>query len=398
MAKSNSIHGNAVVGQSGGPTCVINQSLVGVIEQFTASARGKLFGMRHGVAGLSKEDLVDLTRVPKTRLAGIAQTPSAALGSSRDKPDVDYCQRLFEVCRKRDIRYFFYIGGNDSADTARIVNEVAASNNYPLHVFHIPKTIDNDLRVNDHTPGYGSAAKWVASAFIGDDMDNRSLPGVKINVVMGRNAGFLTAASVLARVARNSGPHLVYVPEVDFSEAQFVADVQATVDRIGRCVVAVSEGVHRAGECALAGELDKNAPIDAHGNKLLSGGALGDHLVRLVKGAIHAGRVRSDTFGYLQRCFPGVVSKTDAAEARKAAQTAVKLALRGEPSGSVAIIRTGNRPYKVAFERTELANVARKTKHLDLKYVNKAGNNILDSFKDYVAPLAGELPKIELLV
>ena len=389
--------GNAVVGQSGGPTCVINQSLVGVIEAFTASAKGKLFGMRHGVSGLEKNDLLDLTRIPKTKLAALANTPSAALGSSRDKPDETYCRRLFEVCRHRDIRYFFYIGGNDSADTARIVNEVAAAAGYELHVFHIPKTIDNDLLVNDHTPGYGTAARWVASAFIGDDMDNRSLPGVKIDVIMGRNAGFLTAASVLARQHADSGPHLIYVPETDFFDDRFVADVQKVVAKLGRCVVAVSEGIRRPGEGPLAAQLDKNAPVDSHGNKLLAGGALGDYLARLVKAAMPKGRVRSDTFGYLQRCFPGVVSKTDATEARKVAATAVKLALAGEPAGSVAIVRVSDKPYRVRYELTGLSNVARHTKHLDPAYITHGGNNIADSFKAYVAPLAGLPPQVALL-
>ncbi len=396
MAK---LKGNAVVGQSGGPTCVINQSLVGVIEQFVRDGgRGKLFGMRHGVSGLEKERLIDLSGLNGEKLSAVAGTPSAALGSSRDKPDAAYCRRLYEVCRKNDIRFFFYIGGNDSADTARIVSEVSAEAGYEMHVFHIPKTIDNDLLVNDHTPGYGSAAKFVASAFLGDDLDNRSLPGVKINVVMGRNAGFLTAASVLARVRPDSGPHLVYVPEADFDEQRYVADVEATVGRLGRCVVAVSEGIHRAGEEPLAAVLDRNAPVDSHGNKLLTGGALGDHLARLIKEKLPKARVRSDTFGYLQRCFPGVVSQSDAAEARKAGQTAARLALEGRPGGSIAIIRTSDEPYAVRYELTELANVARKTRHLDRSFVNEAGNNVLDSFRDYVAPLAGELPRVELLV
>jgi 6-phosphofructokinase 1 len=230
-------------------------------------------------------------------------------------------------------------------------------------------------------------------------MDNRSLPGVKIDVIMGRNAGFLTAASILARQHADSGPHLVYVPEVDFADDLFVADVQSAIGKFGRCVVAVSEGIHRRDEEPLAAVLDKNAPVDSHGNKLLSGGALGDYLARLVKAALPPkSRVRSDTFGYLQRCFPGVVSPTDAVEARKVAQTAVKLALKGEPCGSVAIIRVSDRPYRVKFELTALANVARQTKHLDPKFIAPEGNNILDDFKPYAAPLAGDLPHAALLV
>ncbi|MGB2821593.1 MAG: 6-phosphofructokinase, partial [Phycisphaerae bacterium] len=189
---------NAVVGQSGGPTAVINQSLVGVIESVKKDkAIGRLLGARHGVRGIIQEDFVDLKGLGKPLLEKVAATPASALGSTRDKPDEAYCQRIFEVFARRNVRYFFYIGGNDSADVARIVNELANEAGYELRVFHIPKTVDNDLRVTDHCPGYGSAARFVASAFIGDDRDGASLPGIKINVVMGRHAGWLTAAAAL---------------------------------------------------------------------------------------------------------------------------------------------------------------------------------------------------------
>src|ERR1700722_9292757 len=219
---------NAVVGQSGGPTSVINQSLVGVIDQVTKSTHiGQLLGARHGVRGIVDEKFTPLNGLSRDLLDRIAQTPSAALGSTRDKPDAAYCQRILESFKKHDVRYFFYIGGNDSADTARIVHDLAAKETHPLSVFHIPKTIDNDLRVHDHCPGFGSAARFVAAAVLGDDMDNASLPGVKIDVIMGRNAGFLTAASVLARRKSTDGPHLIYVPESKLTEDQFLADVQS---------------------------------------------------------------------------------------------------------------------------------------------------------------------------
>src|SRR5688572_16753540 len=220
--------GNAVVGQSGGPTSVINQSLVGVVTEARSHGHiGRLLGARHGVRGIVADDFIELNDAPDELLERIAQTPAAALGSTRDKPDAAYCERIFEGFKKRDVRYFFYIGGNDSADTARIVQELAAANKYELRVFHIPKTIDNDLRVHDHTPGFGSAAKFVASAIMGDDFDNASLPGIKVDVIMGRHAGFLTAASVLARKTPDAGPHLIYVPEAPLSEEKFLADVDA---------------------------------------------------------------------------------------------------------------------------------------------------------------------------
>ncbi len=241
MAK---LRGNAIVGQSGGPTAVINQSLVGVIE--TAQAMPEiehLFGARHGVKGLLAEDFVDLFKESKETLEAVAVTPSSALGSVRKKPTKEECLQIFEVMQKRDVRYFFYIGGNDSAETAFIINQMASEANYELRCFHVPKTVDNDLRVTDHCPGYGSAAKFVACAFIGDNLDNRSLPGIKINIIMGRHAGFLTAASALAKTRDDDGPHLIYLPERPVTREQFRDEVGAVYHRLGRCLIAASEGI-----------------------------------------------------------------------------------------------------------------------------------------------------------
>ena len=236
--------GNAVIGQSGGPTMVINQSLVGVIQEVQKHNHiDRLLGARHGVKGIINNDFLDLKNTPAELAERIALTPSAALGSTRDKPDHAYCEKIFQSFAKNDVRYFFYIGGNDSCDTARIVHDMAKAAKHDLKVFHIPKTIDNDLRVHDHTPGYGSAARFVAMAMIGDDYDNKSLPGIKIDVVMGRHAGFLTAASVLARKYENDGPHLIYVPEAPLSMEKFLADVNRVYSKLGRCLIAVSEGV-----------------------------------------------------------------------------------------------------------------------------------------------------------
>ena len=328
---SSTAKGNAVIGQSGGPTSVINQSLVGVVQAVQQSTHiGRLLGARHGVRGIVNNDFVELNGASADLLERVAQTPAAALGSTRDKPDAAYCERIFDSFRKNDVRFFFYVGGNDSADTARIVQELAAANKYDLQVFHIPKTIDNDLRVHDHTPGYGSAAKFVASAIMGDDFDNASLPGIKVDVIMGRNAGFLTAASVLARRTPDDGPHLIYVPEAPLSEEQFLADVDRVYAKLGRCLVAVSEGVSQPGGRTWAEAMSSNLEKDAHGNVQLSGtGALGDYLAGLVTRKLTpAGgkklRVRADTFGYLQRSFPGFVSRTDATEARMVGVVAVK--------------------------------------------------------------------------
>jgi 6-phosphofructokinase 1 len=235
---------NAVVGQSGGPTGVINASLVGVIEEAKKHPEIKtLYGAIHAVAGMVKDEFIDLGRLSAETLETVAASPSSALGTSRDKPDAAYCRRILEVFKKRNIQYFFYIGGNDSANTAFIIDSVAAEANFEMRAFHVPKTVDNDLLVTDHCPGYGTAAKFVACALIGDDLDNRALPGVKIDVLMGRHAGFLTAAAALGRKRDDDGPHVLYFPERPVSIGKFLSDVEGVYQKLGRCVVAVSEGM-----------------------------------------------------------------------------------------------------------------------------------------------------------
>ena len=403
-----SLKGNAVVGQSGGPTAVINQSLVGVI--LAAQKAGhidELLGCRHGVRGIINNDYIALKKAPVELLERIALTPSSALGSSRDKPDAEYCKKIFANFKQNNVRYFFYIGGNDSADAARIVNELAKSEGYELHTFHVPKTIDNDLRVHDHTPGFGSAAKFVASAFIGDDYDNKSLPGIKVNVVMGRNAGFLTAASVLGRKYHNDGPHLVYVPEAPLTEQQFLADVDRVYSKLGRCIIAASEGISvpekdaKGHYITWAEKVVTNQEVDSHGNKQLSGtGALADYLASLItKGLAKPGgkklRVRADTFGYLQRSFPGYVSEVDAKEARLVGMKAVEYSADEKNSeGSVVMTRVPGSTYQIETSLTALANVARETKHLAPEYISADGNDITEAFVKYAKPLVGAMPTI----
>lgn len=194
------LRGNAVIGQSGGPTAVINQTLIGVAQAALAAPEiERVYGAIHGIQGILDGNFMDFAAEDADNLEVVAGTPSSALFSVRLKPTEDICRRIFERFRQLNVRYFFYIGGNDTAETTHLINEMAQAEGYDLRCFHCPKTIDNDLRVTDHCPGYGSAAKWVAQAFMGDNLDNRSLGGIKINIVMGRDAGWLTAASVLAR-------------------------------------------------------------------------------------------------------------------------------------------------------------------------------------------------------
>ncbi len=393
--------GNAVVGQSGGPTSVINQSLVGVIEEVRKAGHiTKLLGCRHGVRGIINNDYIELNSVPMDLLEKIAKTPSSALGSSRDKPDAEYCRKIMQNFKQNDVKYFFYIGGNDSADAARIVQEMAAADGHELHVFHVPKTIDNDLRVHDHTPGFGSAAKFVASAVMGDNYDNASLPGIKVDVIMGRNAGFLTAASVFARQYEGDGPHLIYVPEAPVTEDKFLADVDAIYSKKGRCLIAVSEGLMLPDGRTWAEAMSSNIEKDSHGNIQLSGtGALGDYLANLVTCKLNNPggkklRVRADTFGYLQRSFAGYVSETDAREAREVGRQAVKYSADNKHTElSVVMKRVSTSPYKIELEYTSIKNVAKDTKHLAAEYI-KNGNDITQAFIDYAKPLVGALPEV----
>ncbi|MBQ4439892.1 MAG: 6-phosphofructokinase [Kiritimatiellae bacterium] len=389
---------NMVIAQSGGPSMVINESLVGAVLEARKSAKiGKILGAKHGILGILGSDYIDLKKVSEKKLRKIAETPSSALGSCRKKPDADDCKAIFEAFRKLEVGYFFYIGGNDSADAARIVAEEAEKANYPLVVYHIPKTIDNDLRSCDHTPGFGSAARFVASAIRGDDLDNRALLGVKIDIIMGRDAGFLTAASALARAHEDDGPHLIYLPEVPFSEEKFVKDVQAVMKKLGRCVCAVSEGIRGKDGVPIGAKLG-SGETDSHGNVQMSGtGALGDALAKLLKEKAKIKRVRADTFGYLQRSFPSVASKTDQAEAFAAGAAAVKAALAGKLSkGTIAIVREAGRKYKVAFAPVPIQNAAKYTRSVPKEYIARNGHDVTAAFIEYAKPIVGELPPCEI--
>ena len=392
--------GNMVIGQSGGPTVVINQSLVGAVLEARKHKRviQNVYGALHGVQGVLRQELIDLTGEPKENLERVGLTPSSALGSVRKKPTADECRAMFNVLRAHDVHYFFYIGGNDSAETAHIVSQVAQAEEYDLRVFHIPKTIDNDLIGTDHCPGFGSAARFVALAHMGDDFDNRSLKGIKINIIMGRHAGFLTAAAALGRSHKESGPHLIYLPEVPFDEEKFVADVKKVYKKLGRCLIAVSEGVCDKEGTAIASKFMKE--VDSHGNVQLSGsGALGDHLAQIVKKAFAPEkiRVRADTFGYLQRSFCGIYSDVDSREARKVGELAVRSAIGGATEGTISIVRKSSDPYAVDFALNPLALVAKNTTHVPPKFINKEGNNVTKAFFDYALPLIGALPKTGFL-
>jgi 6-phosphofructokinase 1 len=396
------LHGKVLVAQGGGPTAVINESMVGaVIESRKIPSVERVYGAYHGVRGIINEDFIDLTRETTHNLEMVANTPCSGLGSTRDKPDEKYCAEIFKVLRAHGIETFFYIGGNDSSDTLRILNEQAKSSDYPLVCVHIPKTIDNDLMLNDHTPGFPSAARFVALSFAGANLDNRALPGVYVAIVMGRHAGFLTAASALGRKYEDDGPHLIYVPERTFNLEQFAKDVRDVYGRYGRCIVAASEGVHDETGEPIVTKLAKQVERDAHGNVQLSGtGALADLLTDYIKTNTNISRVRGDTFGYLQRSFLGCVSDVDQREAREVGEKAVQYAHFGDHNnnhtGSVTIHRTGF--YSVEYHLSPLDQIAGKTRVMPDEFISEDGTNVTDKFLLYLRPLLGSgMPEVSRL-
>lgn len=386
MAK---LTGKVLIAQGGGPTAVINQSLAGaVLEARKYAEVTKVYGALNGVRGIVNEELVDLTQETTQNLIQVGKTPSSGLFSTRDKPDAAYCKEIFKVCQAHDVRYFFYIGGNDSSDTVHIVNESSKEAGYEMHCIHIPKTVDNDLVINDHTPGWPSAAKYVAQAFAGYNLDNRALPGVFIGIVMGRHAGFLTGAAALGRQFPDDGPHYVYMPESVFTEEQFLGDVKAAMDKYGRCIVAVSEGIHDKDGNPMMVKLSGRTEKDAHGNVQLSGsGALGDMLSDLVTSKLKLKRVRADTLGYAQRSFLGVVSDVDATEAWEVGEKAAQFAIGHDQTGSVTINRVGD--YAVDYRLVALKEIAAKTKHMPKEFIAPEGNNVTEAFHHYAKPLLG---------
>ena len=363
-----------VIAQGGGPTAVINQTLVGaVLEAKKRHPGAKVLGARHGVRGIRDGDYVDLSAVPEAQLRLIAGTPSAALGSTRDKPDAAYCEVILAGLKKAGADAFIYIGGNDTAGTQQILAEAAGGS---MALVHAPKTIDNDLVDNDHTPGFISAGEFVAAAFLSVDLDFRALPGVYVGIVMGRHAGFLTAAAATWRLDGDSGPHLIYVPERGFSVPRFIDDVRRTLDRHKRCIVAVSEGVSAEDGRSLVESLVPADRLerDAHGNVKLSGTDLGAAFERALAEGLPGKRARVDTLGYMPRGAISMISPIDAREAFDAGAFAVEAA--GKGGGSVALqVENG----KTVIRLVPLSNVAGKTRHMPDDFLMSGENQLSET-------------------
>jgi ATP-dependent phosphofructokinase / diphosphate-dependent phosphofructokinase len=374
-----------VIAQGGGPTAVINQTLVGAVLEAKKRHPGcKVLGARHGVRGIRDGDYVDLSAVPEAQLRLIAGTPSAALGSTRDKPDAAYCEVILAGLKKAGADAFIYIGGNDTAGTQQILTNAAGGS---MAFVHAPKTIDNDLVDNDHTPGFISAGEFTAAAFLSVDLDFRALPGIYVGIVMGRHAGFLTAASAAWRLDEDSGPHLVYVPERGFSVKRFVDDVKRTMDRHKRCIVAVSEGVTMEDGRSLVEHVVPAEKLerDAHGNLKLSGTDLGAAFEQALATGLPGKRARVDTLGYLPRGAVSMISPVDAKEAFDAGAFAVEAA--GKGGGSVALQEQGG---KTVIRLVPLSNVAGKTRHMPADFLKPDENHLSETGMAYFKRL---LPK-----
>jgi ATP-dependent phosphofructokinase / diphosphate-dependent phosphofructokinase len=399
------IKGNAVVFTQGGPTAVINASWVGVVDGLKKAREVTgVWGAMHGIDGILTENFVDLRAQSAATLKAIARTPATQLLSTRHKPTPEDNQKMLAIFKQYNIRYVFGAGGNDTSESLDIINDAAKAMNYELRLFHVAKTVDNDLMENDHTPGYASAARYVANAFRGVDLDNQCFGGFYLAVCMGRHAGFLTAASALGRTTAESGPHLVYLPERAFNVESFLADVEAVYRKYDRCVVAVSEGVEDANHTPILQLLSTGKlEADSHGNVQLSGtGALADALVEKVKqhlqarGVVKKLRARGDTLGYIQRSFPDQ-SPVDREETLGLGRFAAECALSGDIDGSAAIKRLSDEPYRMEYKLVPLKSVAGKTRHLPEEHINKAGNNVTEAFIKWGKPLIGELETFGIL-
>ncbi len=385
------LKGNAVIAQSGGPTAVINNSVCGVVQTWLANddAPGKMYAALHGIKGFLEENIIDLAEQDPAVIEGLRNTPSAGIYSCRYKVTEEDYEKLVAICQKYEIRYFFYNGGNDSMDTAHKMYLAACKHGYEMRVIGVPKTVENDLALTDHCPGFGSAAKYLAATVMETGLDLSSVSTknkVCIVEAMGRNAGWLTAAGALARKNPDDAPHLIYLPEVPFSIDQFIEDVKAVYDRLGYCFVVASEGIQdRDGNYIAAG-----GTKDAFGHVQLSGA--GETLKRLVEERLGI-KARCNTLGTAQRSARHFASLIDVEEAYASGKKAVELALAGKTGVMVSLVRKSDDPYVCVTGEVPLSQVANEEKKVPLEWITAAGNDVTEDFLRYARPLImGEAP------
>ena len=390
------LKGNAVVGQSGGPTAAINATLAGVIKgALIAKEEGiidKIYGMRNGIEGFLREDLIDLYEIFKdeSNLETLKATPAAALGSCRKKmgdpeKDKDTYEKLIAIFKKYNIRYFFYIGGNDSMDTVSKLSRYAKEQDYEMRVVGVPKTVDNDLAATDHTPGFGSAAKFVATTVkeILRDVSVYTVKAVTIVEIMGRDAGWLTASAALPILSGGKAPDLIYLPERAFDIEKFIESVKAAMEDHPAVLVAVSEGIKLANG-RYVGEGIDDGKVDAFGHKQLSGA--GKSLELLLKDRLGC-KVRSIELNLPQRCAAHILSATDINESVMIGMNAVKFAKEGQTGIMVTVTRNEGDEYSVTVDCADISKIANAVRSVPSEYINEEGNGITEAGLSYLAPL-----------
>jgi len=387
------LRGKLIVGQSGGPTAVINATLAGVIQEaLRHEAVTGIYGMRHGVEGLLREELIDLGAESTETIELLKHTPSAALGSCRHKlSDADY-ERLLQMLRAHGIRYFLYIGGNDSADTAHRLAVLAARKNYELRVIGLPKTVDNDLVEMDHCPGHPSVARWLAVSVRDAGLDTEAIgvvDTVKVIETMGRDTGWITAATALARTREEAAPHLIYLPERPLRREQFLGDVERVFRRLGHVVVAVCEG-QKDERGAYLSASTKSVDVDRFGHPQLGGVAA--VLCDLITTELKI-KARFDKPGTIQRVSGALRSSVDVEEAVQVGQAGVKHAVAGKSGQMVTIVREGDHPYRCRTDLVSLERVANKVRPFPGEFIAPSGHDVTQAYLDYIRPLiGGELP------
>lgn len=384
---------NVIVGQSGGPTAVINASLYGVVSEALnqTDSIGTVYGMVNGIEGFLNDQIMDMGPLDESgELELIKTTPGSFLGSCRYKLPEDLSDnvypQLFDKLSARNIGYFFYIGGNDSMDTVSKLSRYVENINSDIRFIGVPKTVDNDLVMTDHTPGFGSAAKYVAStvreiAIDASVYDNKK--SVTIVEIMGRHAGWLTAASVLARKFEGDNPVLIYLPEVAFSQERFLEQVEEALKTTPNLVVCISEGIND-GKGTFICELASDVGVDTFGHKMLTGS--GKYLENLVKERLGV-KVRSVELNVCQRCSSAMLSRTDQQEAIESGSYGVRRALEGETGKMISFKRSSQDPYIVSYATEDVTLICNEEKTVPLEWITDDGSNISDNFVTYARPL-----------
>ncbi len=385
---------NLLVAQSGGPTAAINATLAGVLQGARASGKvDKVYGAKNGIEGAIKDNLIDLNELIKDTQAldTLIYTPSSALGSCRYKmkdwrKDDEPYKKIIETFKKHDIKYFIYIGGNDSMDTVDKLSEYCMMNQIDdIKVIGAPKTVDNDLNLTDHSPGFGSAAKYIATtiAELERDINVYDIPSVTIVEIMGRNAGWLTAATALARVNGGSGADLIYLCEKVFDKEKFIEDIRKLQEKKPGVLVAVSEGVKDSTGAYVSDSMSSGA-VDNFGHKYIAGAARA--LEQMISDEIGC-KVRSIELSLMQRAAAHIASETDIVESQMLGQLAFGLALNGETGKMAAIKRLSDKPYRVEFVPVPVNEVANHEKIVPMEWINERGNDVTEEMMAYLLPL-----------